>query len=82
MLPDLLHVYNNKNPQTVIIKVLILELFCEIFNDITYSKTMFSEVFKLLHLILTIPVTTATAKDPFLLYAVYKDAFTFYNESD
>ena len=48
MLPDLLLAYNDKNPQTVIKKVTNLRTVCEIFNDITYSKTMFSEVFELL----------------------------------
>ena len=60
MVPDLLLAYNDKNPQTAIKKVTNPRTVSEIFNDITYSKTMFSEVFKLLHIILTISVITAT----------------------
>ena len=82
MLPDLLLAYNDKNPQTVIKKVTNLRTVCEIFNDITYSKTMFSEVFKLLRLTLTIPVTTATAEKILFYFTPFEDIFTFYNESD
>ena len=65
MLPDLLRVYNEKNPQTSIKKDTNLRTLCDVMNDVSCSKTMFSEVFKLLHIVLTIPVTTATAEKSF-----------------
>ena len=65
MLPDLLRVYNEKNPQTVIKKVTNLRTLCDVMNDVSCSKVMFSEIFKLLRIVLTIPVTTATAERSF-----------------
>ena len=65
MLPDLLRVYNEKNPHTSIKKVTNLRTLCDVMNDVSCSKTMFSEVFKLLRIVLTIPVTTATAERGF-----------------
>lgn len=38
----------------------------EVMNDVTSSKTMFSEVRTVLHTVLTIPVTTSTAERTFL----------------
>ena len=62
MLPDLVRTYNDLNPTTAIAKSTNLRSLCEI---ITSSKTMFSEVYTLLHLVLTIPVTTSTAERTF-----------------
>ena len=65
MLPDLVRTYNERNPVTAIKKVTTLRTLCEIMNDVTSSKTMFSEVLTLLHIVLTIPVTSATAERAF-----------------
>ena len=42
-----------------------LRTLCDIMNVMPSSKVMFSEVFTLLRLVLTIPVTTATAERTF-----------------
>ena len=65
MLPDLVRNYNERNPVTAIKKVSTLRTLCEIMNDVTSSKTMFSEVLTLLRIVLTIPVTSATAERAF-----------------
>ena len=48
------YVYNEKNLQTNIIKVTNFRTLCDVMNDIS-CKTMFSKVFKLLRIFLTIP---------------------------
>ena len=64
MLPDLLKTYE-KNPSVRICKVTNLRTICEIMNDVISGKSIFREVFKLLKIALTIPVTTATAERTF-----------------
>ena len=54
MLPDLLKSYNQANPSQTINSV-----------TIESSKTMLSEVFQLLRIILTMPITSATAERTF-----------------
>lgn len=65
MLPDLVRTYNERNPATPIKQVTSLRTLCDIINDVSRSKVMFSEVFRLLCLVLTIPVTSATAERTF-----------------
>ena len=65
MLPDLLKTYNEKNPSVRICKVTNLRTICEIMNGVSSGKSIFREVFKLLKIALTIPVTTATAERTF-----------------
>jgi len=65
MLPDLVHTYNERNPATPIKQVTSLRTLCDIINDVSSSKVMFSEVFRILRLVLTIPVTSATAERTF-----------------
>ena len=71
MLPDLLKTYNEKNPSVRICKVTNLRTICEVMNDVSSSKSIFSEVFKLLKIALTIPVTIQQQlSEPFPHYAV------------
>ena len=65
MLPDLVRAFNENNPATAIKEVTTLRTLCDIMNGMPSSKVMFSEVFTLLRLVLTIPVTTATAERTF-----------------
>ena len=65
MLPDLIQTYNEKYPATTVKHVTHLRTLCEAMNDSTASRSMFSEVFRLLRIVLTIPVTIATTKRKF-----------------
>ena len=65
MLPALIQTYNERNLLTRITEVTNLRTLCEIMNDISSSKSMLREVFYLLRILLTIPVTTATAERTF-----------------
>ena len=65
MLPDLIQAYNEKTPLTTIKTVSNLRTLCEILNDVPSSKSMLREVFHLLRILLTIPVTTAAAERTF-----------------
>ena len=65
MLPDLVRTYNKQNPATCIKEVTKLSTLCQIMNDICSSKSLFSEVFTLLQIAHTIPVTSATAERTF-----------------
>ncbi len=62
MLPDLLKTFNLENPTQVIKSVTSLRTVCDLMNMIGSSKIMFSEIYQLLHILLTIPVTSATAE--------------------
>ena len=62
MLPDLIKTYNQNQHNITIKEVTLISTLCDIMNTISVSKTMLSEVFKLLRIFLTIPVTTATAE--------------------
>ena len=65
MLPDLLNTFNLSNPSQVIKSVTKLRTLCDIMNSIESSKTMLGEVCQLLHIILTIPVSSSTAEHTF-----------------
>ena len=62
MLPDLSKTFNLENPTQVIKSVTSLRTVCDLMNMIGSSKIMFSEVYELLHILHTIPVTSATAE--------------------
>ena len=53
------------DPTQKIESVTSLRTLCDIMNAIESSKVLFSEVCQLLHIILTIPVTSATAERTF-----------------
>ena len=65
MLPQLLRTYNECYPQTAIQRITNVRTLCDIMNNVTVSRTMFDQINKLLHILLTIPVTTATAERSF-----------------
>ena len=65
ILPELIRTYNQKNPGKSIKRVTNLRTLCEVMSDISSSKSLLSEVFNLLHIALTIPVTSATAERAF-----------------
>lgn len=66
MLPDLLRTRNKQIPNCVPIKrVMNVQTLCDVMNEVSMSKEMFSEVHKLLKLFYTIPVTTSTAERSF-----------------
>ena len=65
MLPQLVHTYNAGNPQTPIREVTSLRTMCDIMNSISVSRTLFNQIDRLLHIILTVPVTTSTAERSF-----------------
>ena len=65
MLPDLLKSYNVANPSQKIKNVTNLRTVCDIMNSIESSKVMLSEVYKLLRISVTIPVTSSTAERTF-----------------
>ena len=65
MLPQLVHTYNAGNPQTAIREVTGLRTMCDIMNSISVSRTLFNQIDRLLHIILTVPVTTSTAERSF-----------------
>ena len=65
MLPDLVKAYNETHSSTPVRKVTNVRTLCEILNNVSSSKSLFSEVFKMIQLLLTIPVTTATAEQTF-----------------
>lgn len=64
MLPDLIRTRNAKSPNTVPVKVTNVRTICEIMNDVGIGK-MLSEVYRLLQIFFTLPVTTATAERTF-----------------
>ena len=65
ILPALIQTYNKSNPLTRIKKVTNLRTWYEIMNGISSSKSMLREVFSLLRILLTIPVTTAKTERTF-----------------
>ena len=66
MLPDQIRTRNTKIPNCVPIKrVTNVQTLCDVMNEISMSKEMFSEVHRLLKIFYTIPVTTATAERSF-----------------
>jgi len=66
MLPDLVRTRNATIPNCIPIKkVTNVWTLCDIFNEVTVTKEMFSEVLKLVKIFYTIPVTTSTAERSF-----------------
>lgn len=65
MLPQLLCMYNECCPQTAIQRITNVRTLCDIMNNVTVSRTVFDQINKLLHILLTIPATTATAERSF-----------------
>ena len=65
MLPDLLKSYNQANPFQTINSVTSRRTLCDLMNSIESSKTMLSEVFQLLRIILTMLITSVTAERTF-----------------
>lgn len=64
ILPDLLKTANEEQ-NLGIKKITSMSTICELFNTCEISKTMLSEVFELLRIYLTVPVTSATAERTF-----------------
>ena len=65
MLPDLIHTRNMMPTCDVAItRVTNIQTLCEVINEVSMSKVMFSEVLYL-KIFYTIPVTTATAERTF-----------------
>ncbi len=61
MLPDLVRAYNEQTKNTTK-KVTNLRTLCDVMTAVSSSRTLLSEVSKLLHIAFTIPVTSATAE--------------------
>ena len=62
-MPDLVKAYNEKHPPIHTVKN--LRTLCEILNSVSSSKTIFSQVCKVLKTVPSVPVTTATAERSF-----------------
>ncbi len=60
MLPDIIKRFNIVNGSRI--KVTTVRTVCEAMNHTPSSKELFSELHHLLHLFLTVPVTTATSE--------------------
>ena len=71
MLSELIRTYNEKNPATPIKKVTNLRTLCDIMADVSSSKSLLCEVYNLLHIALTIPVTSATAERCFSALKIF-----------
>ena len=65
MLPELIRTFNEKNPAIAVKKVTNLRTLCEVMSNVSSSKNLLCEVFNLLRIALTIPVTSATAERAF-----------------
>lgn len=63
MLPDLVKAYNEANHK--ICTVTNVRTVAQLLNDVSNSKALFREVYKLTKIFFTIPVTTATAERTF-----------------
>lgn len=64
MLPDVVTTAN-KQEHMGIKRVTSVNTVCEVFNTCKFPKTMLAEVDHLLHIYLTVPLTSATAERPF-----------------
>ena len=64
MMPELINVFNKESGAKVK-KVTTVRAICDMRNNTSISKVMFSEMDKLLKIYLTVPVTTATAEKTF-----------------
>ena len=66
MLPDLIHTRNGKVVGAPpIVQVTNVRTLCDVMNEVSTSKEMFSEMIKLLAIFFVIPVTTSTAERSF-----------------
>ena len=66
MVPDLIRTRNRMDSSAGPIKeVTNMRTFCDIINELSMSKEMFSEVIRPLKIFYTIPVTTSTAERTF-----------------
>ena len=68
MLPDLVKTVNLQNAsqgQVVITQVTANSTVCDMMNNSSFGKAMFSEVHKLLRIYLTVPMTSASAERTF-----------------
>ena len=65
MLPELIRTFNENNPAIAVKNVTNLRTLCEVMSDVSSSKNLLCEVFNLLRIALTIPVTSATAERAF-----------------
>ena len=67
MLPDLLKVVNDQDDPIgiKITRVMTISTICGLMNTSSFGKSMFSEVNTLLHVYLTVPMTSATAERSF-----------------
>ena len=75
MLPELTRTYNQKSLSSIK-KVTTLKTLCDVTCDVSSSKSLFFEVFNLLHIALTIPVTSATAERAFSALRRLKNLMT------
>ena len=74
MLPDFLKTCNEHHTHEIPIKeVTSVNTICELMNISSFGKAMFSEVNKLLHLYLTVPMTSSTAERSFSALRGIKD---------
>ena len=64
MMPELLKAANQEN-STKIKEVTSIGTVCDMMNDTSIGKVMFSEVHQLIRLYLTVPMTSATAERTF-----------------
>ena len=62
MLPDMIKTYNESQHAIKVRKVTILRTITDIINALPACKSMLSEVNKLVHILLTIPVSSSTAE--------------------
>ena len=68
MLPDLVKTVNLQSVsqgQVVIRQVIAISTVCDIMNSSFFGKSMFSEVYELLRIYLTVPMTSASAERTF-----------------
>ena len=65
MLPDLLKTFNSANTSQKVSKVTSLRTIVDLLHSEQCCRRMFSDVLKLLKIVLTIPVTSATAERTF-----------------
>ena len=65
MVPDLIRAFNAAHPDRSVKEVTTLRMFSDILNAMPSTKVMFDEVARLLQIVLTIPITTATAERTF-----------------
>ena len=56
---------HNENADLKIVQVTTLRTICDIFNAVPSNTSLFGDVFRLLRILLTIPLTTATAEQTF-----------------